>query len=391
MLLNRPDSDADPWSDEGLLDPYAQYRGLRDLAPAVWLRRYGVYALARFDSVRRALRDWQIFSSASGVGMNEESNALTRGSLLTSDGAEHVALRKIVGRPLGTQAMSALRETIVAEAEAVAQRVTERGSFDGVTDLAWHLPLTVVRQLVGLPDEGRERMLQWGAAGFNSGGPPNERSRAGTALRREMLEYMRVQAVPGKLLPGSWGAQLYEAGERGEIPLERCAREMANYVGPSLDTTINATTSALWLFAEHPEQWEAIRHDAGLIPNAVSEVLRFESPVQFFTRYVTAEVSFDDVILPAGSRVLIMYGSANRDERRWENPDQFDIRRDARDQLGFGHGAHICLGMPLARLEIESLLGALAKRVKRFELGNAERAINNSLRGFGRLPLTAHS
>jgi cytochrome P450 len=388
VLLRRPESDLDLWSDDALRDPYPRYRELRDDGPAVWLQRYGVYALPRFEDVRRALRDWQTFSSAQGVGINEDANAITRGGLLTSDGPEHVALRKVIGKPLGTQAMSALRETIVAEAEKVAQRVVDQGTFDGVRDLAWYLPLTVVRQLVGLPDEGRERMLEWGSAGFNSGGPPNERSRAGTALRLEMQEYMRTQAVPGRLLPGSWGAQLYEAAERGELPTSRCAREMSNYVGPSLDTTINATSSALWLFAEHPDQWDAIRTEPALISNAVSEVLRVESPVQFFTRFVTREVAFEDVAVAAGSRVLIMYGSANRDERHWEEPARFDIQRDAREQLSFGHGAHICLGMPLARLEIESLLAALAKRVKRFVLGTPERALNNSLRGFARLPLT---
>jgi cytochrome P450 len=284
--------------------------------------------------------------------------------------------------------MGQLRDTITVEAEAVASRVAAFGQFDGVRDLAWHLPLAVVRKLVGLPEEGRERMLEWGAAGFNAGGPDNERSRAGTALRMEMMEYMRTTAVPGKLAPGSWGAQLYEAGERGEIPLERCAREMSNYVGPSLDTTINATTSALWLFAKHRDQWDAIRDNPALIPNAVQEVLRIEAPVQFFTRYVTEDVIVGDTVVPANSRVLIMYGSANRDERHWDAPEKFDIKRDASDQLAFGHGAHVCLGMPLARLEIETLLLSLARRVKRFSVTAPERAINNSLRGFARLPLT---
>ena len=319
------ESGIDLWSESSLLDPFDNYRVLRDLAPVVALKQYGVLALPRFDDVRSALRNWRVFSSAHGVGMNERSNELNRGSLLTSDGPEHVALRKIIGRPLGTQAMSQLRDTITVEAEAVASRVAALGQFDGVRDLAWHLPLAVVRTLVGLPEQSRERMLEWGA------------------LRMEMMEYMRTTAVPGKLAPGSWGAQLYEAGERGEIPLERCAREMSNYVGPSLDTTINATTSALWLFAKHPDQWDAIRDDPALIPNAVQEVLRIEAPVQFFTRYVTEDVMVGDTVVPADSRVLIMYGSANRDERHWDAPERFDIKRDASDQLAFGHGAHVCL------------------------------------------------
>jgi cytochrome P450 len=383
-----PESGIDLWTDEALREPYSRYQELRDLGAAVLLPEYGVVALARFADVRDALRNWQTFSSAHGVGLNEDGNERSRGSLLTSDGQEHIALRKIVGRPLGSNAMRELRDTIAAEAEVVAARVAALRTFDGVRDLAWHLPLTVVSRLVGLPEEGRERMLAWGAAGFNAGGPPNERSRAGTALRLEMLEYLNIRAVPGKLTPGGWGAQLYDAAARGEIAIERCPREMSNYVGPSLDTTINATANALWLFARHPEQWEAVRADPRLIPNAVNEALRMESPVQFFSRYVSADVHVGDMLVPEGSRVLLMYGSANRDERHWPDAKRFDIGRDAKEQLAFGHGAHVCLGMPLARLEIESLLAALVPRVRRFELGEPERALNNTLRGFARLPLT---
>ena len=363
---------------------------MRDAGSAVWLSKYQIFAVARFADVRDALRNWRLFTSSFGVGVDEEYNGLASGSLLTSDGPEHVALKKILGRPLGTVAMAALKRTIVSEAENIAERVAEMGTFDGVSDLAWHLPLAVVRQLVGLPDSGRDRMLEWGTAGFNALGPHNARTTAGRQLRNEMLEYMRTQAVPGKLRPGSWGAQLYEAGERGEIAPERCAREMVNYVGPSLDTTINATSSALWLFAQNPDQWDALRSDASLIPGAVTEALRVEAPVQTFTRRTTEDARVDDTMIPAASRVAVMFGSANRDERYWTNPDVFDIRRDARDQLAFGHGAHICLGMPLARLEIESLLAALARRVKRFTLGAPPvRALNNTLRGFQTLMLTA--
>jgi cytochrome P450 len=381
-------SDIDLWTDSALLDPFANYRTLRELGAAVWLNKYSVFAIPRFLGVRSALRQWESFSSAYGVGMNEETNRLNRGSLLTSDGAEHVSLRRIIGQPLKPKAMVQLRAQITAEAAAVAARVVSMGEVDGVADVARQLPLAVVRNLVGLPERGRERMLDWGTAGFNAGGPDNERSRAGRALRQEMLEYMRTTAVPGKLLPDSWGAQLYAAAERGELPVERCAREMSNYVGPSLDTTINATTSALWLFAEHPEQWDALCANPALIPNAVQEVLRLESPVQFFTRYTAHHAQLQEAMIPADSRVLIMYGSANRDERRWHDPERFDILRDASEQLAFGHGAHVCLGMPLARLEIETLLLELTKQVKRFTVTSPARAINNSLRGFERLPLS---
>jgi cytochrome P450 len=147
-------------------------------------------------------------------------------------------------------------------------------------------------------------------------------------------------------------------------------------------------TNALWLFAEHPEAWDALRQEPTLIGNAVSEVLRLESPVQYFTRVCTRDTVIGDMPLAAGSRVLLCFGSANRDERAWDEPERFDVRRDAKNQLAFGHGAHECIGMPLARLEMHALITALAKRVRRFTVDKPVRALNNLLRGFERLPMT---
>ena len=125
-----------------------------------------------------------------------------------------------------------------------------------------------------------------------------------------------------------------------------------------------------------------------LISSAISEAIRLESPIRGFTRVATENVEFEGVELAAGSRVLVLYASANRDERKWEEPEKFDVRREARDHLGFGIGAHVCAGMHLARLEMTALITAFTRRVSRFELGEPTRAINNVLRGFARLPVT---
>jgi cytochrome P450 len=163
---------------------------------------------------------------------------------------------------------------------------------------------------------------------------------------------------------------------------------MVDYVAPSLDTTISAISSALQLFAVFPEQWEMVRKDRDLIPNAVNEVIRFESPVRAFSRKALRESIIGDVTIKAGSRVLVLYASANRDEREWDRPDVFDVRRDATRQLGFGHGAHACAGQGLARMETEAMLAALAERVDRIELTSSPTwAINNIIRRHERLPL----
>jgi cytochrome P450 len=386
-----PRSDLELYSDEALTDPYPRYRALRDAGAAVWLTAYDMFVLARFEDVRDALANWQVFSSAHGVTLNDQMNEALRNGLLCSDSPRHDVLRKIIERPLTPRALSELRERITTEAEKHVERLVARGSFDAATDLAHHLPVTIVSELVGLPDEGRERMLDWAPANFDCFGPMNDRTRTAFKIVGEMVEYAFTQCVPGKLKPGGWAAMIWEAADRGEIAAETCPFLMNDYMGPSLDTTIFATANAIWLFAQHPDQWDLIRANPALIPQAINEIVRIETPIQGFSRYVAQDTSVDGIALPQGSRAIVLYASANRDERKWGDPDNFNIMRNATaEHLAFGFGEHVCVGNHLARLEMRALLAALAKRVKRFELGATERCLNNVLRGLSKCEVTVH-
>ena len=157
---------------------------------------------------------------------------------------------------------------------------------------------------------------------------------------------------------------------------------MIDYMGPSLDTTICAINNAVWLFANNPDQWDLVREDQRLIPSAINEVLRYDAPIQGFSRYVARDLDMDGVLLPAGSRAIVFYGAANRDERKYPDPDRFDVLRRPADHLGFGAGPHACVGMNLARIEMVALFTALAKRVRRFTIEEQEPLLNNVLRGF---------
>ena len=383
----RPESDLDLFADAALFDPYPNYRQLRDLGPAVWLRPLGMFALPRFAGVREALRNWEVFSSARGAAMNEATNQGISGNTLGSDPPLHDQLRSVLVRPLSSPAMHAITGLIEAEAEALAERLVARKTFDAATDLAQHLPVTVISHLVGLPEAGRERMLEWGTAAFDTLGPENERCKVSKPVAFGLIDYV-LKLDPAEVKPGSWAAMAFEAADRGEITLAQARGLLLDYTAPSLDTTILAISSAIWLFARHPEQWDLIREQQALIPSAINEVLRIESPIQVFSRYVTRDQAVDDVILPAGSRALILYGSANRDERKWAEPERFDVRRKAAEQLAFGHGEHMCVGLPLARLEIRALLTALARRVRRFEILEYRLLLNNTLRGLERLAVS---
>ncbi|MFP5020830.1 cytochrome P450 [Pseudonocardia phyllosphaerae] len=274
---------------------------------------------------------------------------------------------------------------IEAEADEVVERLVARGRFDAVTELAEYLPMTVVSDLVGLPDQGREKMLEWAAAIWNTQGPADERAAAAGPVVEEFMGFAFNDAVPGKIDPDGWAAQLYDAADRGEIPRDKCPVMMLDYVTPSLDTTILAIANTIALFAENPDQWDLLRSDRSWIPHAINESLRIESPVPQFSRVLTEDHEIGGVPLAAGARVALLFGSANRDERHYPDPDRFDITRRPSDQLAFGRGEHVCVGIHLARLEMGALLERLADRVAHFAITDRQPMINNGLRGYDRL------
>ena len=380
-----PTLDLDFWSDAVLGDPYPYYRQLRDLGPVVWLSRHEAWALTRHHSVRAALLDGATFTSARGCMMNEATNRAMQGVMLCSDDPAHRALRRVFARPLSPAALAPLRARLADLAEERVRSLAARGAFDAVTELAHYLPLTVVTDLVGLGEEGKAKMLAWAAAIFNAFGPETHaRTVSGMEITGQAFAYL--QGLSRETLdPGGWGAALFDARDRGEVSPASAQAMLMDYLAPSLDTTINAISSAVWLFARHPAEWDRLRATPALVQGAIDEVLRLESPIRAFARHLTHDHAIGEVILPEGSRALMLYACANRDERRYAVPDRFDISRDARDHLGFGYGPHMCAGLHLARMEVTVVLEALLRHVARFTVVREERVPHNTLRGLAHL------
>jgi cytochrome P450 len=347
-----------------------------------------MFALSRYADVRDALLRWHPFSSASGVMMNDPINEALRGIMLCSDPPEHDVLRGVARRPLMPRELKSLETLIGEEAEKLVSRLAAKRSFDAATELAQHLPVTIVSSLVGLPEEGREQMLDWARANFNCFGPANARTQESMPVLQDAIAYSTDPTLRQRVRPGGWAARLYEAADAGEIPAEQAGIMLNDYWAPSLDTTIMAIGSAIRLFAEHPSQWDLVRADPRLISHAINEVVRLESPLQMFSRLLTEDCEVEGGTLPEGGRVVVIFASANRDERKWAEPERFDVLRKPSDHLAFGWGEHQCMGMGLARLEMRALLTALASRVRRFEISAMEPLMNNTLHGPRKLDVT---
>ncbi|WP_220032556.1 cytochrome P450 [Mycolicibacterium moriokaense] len=381
-------SDVDIYSDEQILDPYQSYRHLRDLGPIVWMERHQAWVVTRYDQVRAVLKDTETFTSVGGVALNKEFNQVIQGTTLASDPPLHDELRDIVGSSLTPRALIERRAGIKEQAEQLVAGLVARGSFDAVTELAQVLPLSVVPDFIGLPSHGRDQMLSWGAAVFNAIGPLNERAKSAFADINSMGAYAAERVARRDLAPGSLGAGVLEAADAGRIPESQCSALLIDYLAPSLDTTISGVGNAIWLFGTRPDQWTMIRNDPSLIPNAFNEALRMETPIRGFCRHVTHPTTFEGVALNEGEPVLVLYAAANRDERKWDKPDDFDVTRRCADHVGFGFGVHGCAGQGLARIEAHAVLEALAKRVEHIEIVSSTRVLHNVIRALSSLQIS---
>lgn len=382
-----PSLDIDLHSDENLLDSLAVFARLRDAGPVVWLEKYQMYALPRFAEVSRVLKAWDTFTSAEGVGFNEFFNSIRETSLQTH-GELHDEIKHVESRPLAPERLRELQPRLRQYAENLVTELAGRTKVDGVRDIAMKMPLDVVTELVGLDDAGRENLYNWGVQGFNSIGPLHA-ARTAPALEHMAgyVDYARNN-IPSKVKPGGWADQMFVNGRAAGWSEELCRGVLNDYVYPSLDTTIHAMSTGLLLFAQNPDQWAAVRADRSLLKSAVLEIVRLTTPIQYFTRMVTRDVELGGATLPAGSRVMVMFASANRDEREFPNPEVFDVRRNPAQMVGWGAGKHACLGRALARMEINILFDVLADHFERFVPGSYRYGINNIIRGLEQLDLT---
>ncbi len=390
IINSIPTSDVDYYSDEFILDPYPFYKELRNFAPAVWLSLYDVWFVSRYEDVTAGLQNADVFCSGKGVTLNPAVNEGMGGNMVMQDAPAHTSMRKIFMKPLLPQGLKEVRDQIKDSADAHIDQLVKRKHFDAVEDLSLFLPMKIVTDLIGIDEEGKENMLSWAGGVFNAFGHPNtERTKAGMLDVKALMDYVQQKVTRDMLVKGGWGDQVFKAADEGKITHEQATFMMFDYMIPSIDTTINATSNAVWLFSENPEQWDLLRENPALIPNAINEILRMEAPIRSFTRCLTKDFEIEGITLKEGSFAFLSYASASLDERKFENPEKFDIsRKNASEHLGFGFGPHSCPGSNLARLEIRSLLESLLTRVKRFECGIPVRVPHNTLRGIKSLPVT---
>lgn len=387
-----PTDDVDSFSHEVLEDPLPMHAALRDAGPVVHLTEYDVYAFARYEQVHAALVDWQDFQSSAGVGMShfgKEKPWRPPSLLLEADPPRHDAPRRVLTKVLGPRALRRLREGWAADADRLVDEVLAGGrEFEAVSALTGVFPLRVFPDAVGIPKGGRENLLPYGDHAFNAFGPSNDLVAQGAPRVAELSAWVNAQCERDVLTDDGFGAQIWAASDRGDITAEQAPLIVRSLLTAGVDTTVHGLSAVLYAFATNPDQWQRLREEPALARVAFDEAVRWESPVQTFFRTATVDVRVGDHVVPEGKKILMFLASANRDPRRWDDPDAFDLSRDPSGHVGFGMGIHQCAGQHVARLESEALITALARRVRRIELaGPTKRHHNNTLRAWERIPV----
>lgn len=388
---NLPTLELDPFDPAFLADPFSAHPVLRDAGPVVFLPRTGCYAMARHAEVQAALKDWETFISGRGVGQADflkETPWRPPSLLLEADPPLHDRTRGLMNR---VASLGALREVMPrwqAKADALVSQLAGTGSFDAIPALAEAFPLSVFPDLIGLREEVRENLIPYATVAFNAFGPRNALLAETMAAARDATEWVAQSCKRELLRLGGWGMQVYEAADRGECSHDEAERLVRSFLTAGVDTTVNGIATLLHAFAEFPGQWAKLRADPKLVKKAVEESLRWGGTVQTFFRTTSRDVSIGGHIIPEGQKVLLFLAAANRDPRKWEDADRFEITRVASGHVGFGFGIHQCLGQMVARMEAEAVTNALLANVGEIRAtGPVRRRLNNTLHAIGELPI----
>ncbi len=384
-------SDLDIFTPENIRNPLGWHPILRDAAPVVWLSKYGVWATGRHELVNEILKDYKTYCSSAGVGLanfHKEEPWRPPSLLLEADPPDHTGRREVAGRVMSHANLRRMKATFEKEAALLVDRLLDKDDVNGVDDIAQAYILKVFPDAIGLKPEGRENLLPYGNMVFNGFGPRNEIFDEAMKRAAPISEYIMKCCTREELSTDGLGAQVYEACDNGEISEHEALFIVRSYLGAGLDTTVDTIGNVINAFASYPEQWTKLRQDPSRMRAAIEEVIRFDSPFQGVFRTAARDVEIGGVQIAEDDKILVAPGAANHDPRRWDNPDEFDIDRDASGHMGFGYGIHECVGQVIARLEMEALFGEMVKRVERIEpVGPTQRRLNNTLHGFEKLPV----
>ncbi len=379
----------DPYSYEIHEDPYPTYRRLRDEAPVYFNPERGFYALSRYHDVREAMRDWQTFSSQGGVAL--ESSGKAPPMIIAMDPPRQAKLRRLISMAFTPRRVAGMEPKVRAIALRHLTPLLGRDRFDFIADFSAKMPMDVISSLLGVPEEDQDTLRQWSDLLLHREPGQAQVTREGVQAAENIVRYFAQVLAKREAQPGD---DLISALLRAELDGERLSREEILgfcflLIIAGNETTTKMLGNAVDLLYRHREQRRRLVQERGRIADAVEEVVRYDNSTQMLARVTTREVELHGQTIPAGARVLLLIGSANRDERAIERAEEFDVFRAPVAHLAFGIGTHVCLGASLARLEGRVALEEILARMPEYEIfeEGKERVHSANVRGYAHLPI----
>ena len=389
-----------PFSHEFHENPYPIYRHLRDEAPLYRNEGLGFYTLSRYADVVQASQDWRTYSSAEGTMVERMDPRMFEvvPMMIFLDPPRHDRLRKLVSRAFTPRRVADLEPFVRATANRLLDELVARGGGDFVADFSAPLPMNVIFALLGVPESDRQQLRHWMDRSLERDrDTPTVPPRAIEAMTSQMqyfVSFVRdLRRTPGEGLIHD----LIQARVEGDdgAPTLLTDNEIIGFCmllgAAGNETVTKLLANALVFFARHPAEYGKILADPGRIPRAVEEVLRYAPPSQYQGRTVTRDVEWYGHRVEAGSRILLVTGSACRDEREFPDADRFDVDREIPVALGFGYGVHFCLGASLARMESRVALEELSRRFSRYRVDESRcvRVHMSNVHGYESVPFEA--
>ena len=376
-------------------DPYPTWKRMRDEAPLYYNEKYNFYALSRYEDVARELPNWATYRSGRGTTMDIIMSGLEvpPGVILFEDPPLHDLHRRVLSRVFTPRRMEAIEPLARRYCERALDQLVGSSRFDCIADLGAQIPMRTIGYLLGIPEEGQQAVRDNTnqAIGLKDGSGYAVSENAFENSYQLVADYIewRAEHPSDDLMTQLLNAEVEDEGEIRRLTRTEVLMYTSMVAGAGNETTTRLIGFIGALLSDHPDQRRELVADPGLIPGAIEEVLRYESPSPVQARYVAHDVKCWDQAIPEGSIMLLLNGSANRDERHFPDGERFDIHRRGA-HLSFGQGLHFCLGSALARMQARVATEELLKRWPDWEVdySNAEMAHTSSVRGWGKLPAT---
>jgi cytochrome P450 len=385
----------DPFDSKIDRDVHKIWSRMREEQPVYWNDRYGFWAFSRFTDVWDAYHDTATFSSTHGVMPESLDEPFNMPLVIFMDPPEHDWMRKLVSPAFTPRRIAALETRVAELTEQYLEPFVGSSGFDYVEDFAALLPAMVIGHMLGVPESDRDTVRRWIDAGLHHEEGNLGMSDEAMAAMGELYNYSTALIEERRRQPGDdmisvlLEVEVEVNGESRRLTADELVSFVVLLAGAGVETVARLLSFAAVTLAQYPGERQLLVDDPGLIPGAIEELLRYEAPSPVNGRWTLRPYTAHGIEIPAGSKVLLLNGSANRDRREFDDPDRFDVRRKAARHISFGYGAHFCLGAALARLEGRAALAATLARFPRWDIDEAELVPvhTTTVRGYSSVPI----